>query len=43
MGLIWAILLFATPVIFVLGLGAVALRIFPAGHSGDAAPTHDLA
>lgn len=40
-GVVWAILLFATPAISVLALGAVALRILPARHSGDAAP--DLA
>jgi hypothetical protein len=33
---VWAILLFATPVISVLALGAVALRILPARHSGGA-------
>jgi hypothetical protein len=34
---VWAILLFATPVISVLALGAVGLRILPARHSGGAA------
>lgn len=38
-GLVWAILLFATPVISVLALGALALRILPPRHSsGDGLP-----
>ncbi|HEX9831779.1 MAG TPA: hypothetical protein VGA66_01615 [Mycobacterium sp.] len=36
-GIVWAILLFATPVISVLALGAVALRILPPRHPGDVA------
>jgi hypothetical protein len=34
---VWAILLFATPVISVLALGAVGLRILPARHSSGSA------
>jgi hypothetical protein len=37
-GVVWAILLFATPVISVLALGALALRTIPTRHSsGDVA------
>lgn len=35
-GTVWAILLFATPAISVLALGALALRVLPARHLGDA-------